>query len=287
MKTPKRNALPKPALNTGDSREMLRLLAKSTVWLPRAFVKDVQVWNEQQRQKLCDAHPVSDKSTLDRYFLPELAIAFPFVRRLIASERKGLKSWLHRYHESAHVILDDNRLPRHLWTFCWLGQRYTGGKGGRWSKEGFDQFEVSHVLPHKREMHEEFFERLFEGAFGIDPNLLFLASWNSVLVDRRVAGMTDGNPVVTAVLLVEVERRYGLNLSSLGKRREEIGGINIAELAQGLEWADEPGDFASIWDRFGEFRCDWLLNRLADPKCRTSARIEPADAQPNEKVANG
>jgi len=271
------NPLPPLALDASDLHAVLKVLAKSTLWLPRAFLRHVEECNVKQKDELLCMHPARDthQEEAETFFAPHLAVGFPFVRRLIASERKGLRSWLHRYHTEARVILDDNRIPKRLWSYAWCGRNYSENKSGPWKSHGFRRYEASHVLPHKKEMHEDFFREVFENDIQIDPSLLFLSAWNNLLVDKRVAGLTDNSPVVTAVLLHEIEHRYNLDLGFLGRRRQVVLGIEIKPLAESFAWWTEPPVFRELWGKFADERMKWLKARLNEPKYRTQAALPP------------
>ncbi len=283
MKSPKNwNILPQPELSANDLRSVLRVLAKSTLWLPVGFVRHIRECNIRQKADLIAVHPAraTHLHDLEGFFDSPLAIGYPFVRRLIAAERKGLRSWLHRYHTEARVILDDNRIPKRLWSYAWCGQNYSEGKTGAWKSHGFRRYEASHILPHKKEMHEGLFREIFEKDIRIDPSFLFLAAGNKLLVDKRVAGLTDNSPVVTAVLLHEIERRYDLDLGFLGLRKRVVLGIEVAPLVRDLTWWPEPAGFRPVWNKFESERLIWLRSRLIEPKYRTVAPL-PVEVEAN------
>ncbi len=201
------------------------------------------------------------RAELERYFLNDLVVAYPFVRRLMASERKT--GWLHQYHDPHGVILDDNRMPKACWSYAWLG---------RWKKSAFNhncefgRYQACHLLPHKVNNHKRFIAEVFESTPELDPNLLFLSLWNNLLVDKRLAGLTDNSPIVTAVLLHEVQRRYNIDLGFVGRIRSEVCGVPVRSIADGLQWGTEPADFVNSWSDFGQSRLVWIQTKLQTPR---------------------
>ena len=66
------------------------------------------------------------------------------------------------------MIFDGNRIPKRLWSYAWCGRNYEQSEKGAWKAHGFDNYEASHVLPHKFEMHEAFFHEVFEEEIRFD-----------------------------------------------------------------------------------------------------------------------
>jgi len=275
------NKLPDPDLTTADCVSAAKIIANQSVWMPKAFVDFIKDLNEVEQEELIALHPKAqiERARLERYFERNLAIGFPFARRIISGEKAG-HDWLHRYKDEEGEILDDNRLPKMLWSFAYCGYPLRMTETGAWKSHGFCKYEVTHILPHKEQPGgNSVMSSVFKNTNGFDANLLFLSSWNILLVNKQVAGLTDNSPIITALLLLEAKRRYELDLGVIGELQDHVFAIDIKSLHSEISWPpSDPPSFAKLYadqNRFSQHRKSSLKKIFTTRPYRKKQTPEP------------
>ncbi len=167
---------------------------------------------------------------ITEWMYPGSACVFPGVRRFVGRlNKKELLKFVP--HESC--IIDDNRFPRHLWTYIAIGAGYSGA---RWKDCGFSDFELAHIFSHKpdgRELENSVFKYFDPTA---SPYGLFTCAANVVLVPKGFAKPTDGLTAIRIAFFKRYIELYGeKSLPGYTGLKQEL----VPEWYESLEW-NEP-----------------------------------------------
>ena len=186
------------------------------------IVQKIRDANGKEREKLAQILPKG--VNIADYFHQGSACVFPGVRRFIG--RLNKKELL-KYVPGKGAIIDDNRIPRHFWTFLIAGQAYSGPT---WKRTGLGDFELAHIFSHKtdeRKFEQHVFKRvdLLQKPYG-----LFTCPSNIVLVPKGMAKPTDGLDVVLRVFFKRYIDLYG---------KEALPGLRILKRDVIPEWYDD------------------------------------------------
>lgn len=186
------------------------------------IVQKIRLANEEERGKLVEILPA--EVDIADYFHKGSACVFPGVRRFIG---KLNKKELFKYVAQKKAIIDDNRFPRHFWTYLVAGQAYSGPI---WKKTGLCEFELAHVFSHKAD-EKRLEERVFEHVdLSQKPYGLFTCPSNVVLISKGMAKPTDGlDAILTAFFKRHIEL-YG---------KETLPGLRDLKESEIPEWYDE------------------------------------------------
>jgi hypothetical protein len=192
------------------------------------IVRKIKAINKKEKEKLAKSFPTG--VDINDYFHRGSACVFPGVRRFIG---RLSKNELLKYVPRKGAIIDDNRMPRHFWTFLVVGQSYSGPT---WKNTGLGEFELAHIFSHKtneRNLEQRAFGRV---DLSQKPYGMFTCPSNIVLVPKGMAKPTDGLDAV----LIAFYKRYidlygGGNLPGLRSLKRKM----IPKWYGDLEW-NEP-----------------------------------------------
>ena len=165
------------------------------------IVERISKANKQEEQEIAEILP--REVDITDYLHNGSACVFPGVRRFIGrlNKRELLK-----YIPEKRAIIDDNRFPRHFWTFLVTGQAYSGPT---WKRTGLGEFELAHIFSHKTE-ERKFEERAFERVdLTQKPYGLFTCPSNVVLVPKGMAKPTDNLDAVLIAFFKRYSDLYG------------------------------------------------------------------------------
>ena len=200
----------------------------------------------------------SSKIDVEHFFYDGSSCVFPGVRRPAEDGERDLGKGRGRrkYHSSIRAILDDNVFPRHIWCFLCVGKQYTGPT---WKDSGLGEFELAHVLPHKKSELDR-----VRHWFAKTPNLLhglFSCAANVILLPKGMAKPTDGTEGIRLAVLRRFFDLYGDNHSG------GFTGFNLPERLSWygeLKWNDpiEPEDWEARIEKLDNFRKEQIRRLL-------------------------
>ncbi|MHC4540075.1 MAG: hypothetical protein ACYTEK_08030 [Planctomycetota bacterium] len=141
------------------------------------------------------------KIEMGNYLFDGSACVFPGVRRYVSRQGK-----LFAYNFEYKAIIDDNRLPRHIWCFLANGKTYSGQN---WKDTGLSEFELAHVFTHKEseiEFEKPFFSTVQDSLY---PYSDFSCACNVVLLPKGTVKPTDNLKAIKAAFYKRYIDLYG------------------------------------------------------------------------------
>ena len=231
-------------------------LAKVSHFVHPQIVEAIQRINESDADRLADIIP--QKVDGARFLYPGSACVFPGVRRFVG--RLNKKELL-KYVPAKRTIIDDNRLPRHLWTFLAAGVAYSGPS---WKTTGLGEFELAHIFAHKsdeRKVEQNVFEHVDET---VSPDGLFTCASNVVLVPKGLAKPTDHLKSVKRAFFKRYVSLYG---EEILPGISELKDTEIPSWYSRLEWSEPvlPDGWKQNLEKLREYRFRRLRGLFAKP----------------------
>lgn len=215
MKTNKGCVYPDLSLNV--ERDLTIMLGKITHFMHRDIVNYIIEKNEDYKKRFTSS---MDTALQDSFFDVATDCVFPGYRRPINGEK--FNKWKNNINEQDGTILNDNTLPRHIWTYLIEGKGYSGGTKGNWNRTGLDKFELAHIFGHKqdeRKTEKKFFKDYDDA---IIPYGLFTSASNVVLIPKGFAKPTDHMEVVKLCFYKRYIDYYNLEIPGLENLDETL-----------------------------------------------------------------
>lgn len=232
------------------------VLAKLSYHVHPMIVSKIQTINADTEEKSKLARIFPDGFNLENWMYPGSACVFPGVRRFVG--RLNPKDLL-KYVPDKGCIIDDNRFPRHLWTYIAEGESYNGS---RWKNSGLADFELAHIFSHKP--NERALEQRVFQDFDVtsSPYGLFSCASNVALIPKGLAKPTDSLPGVRIAFFIRHIELYGIStLPGCNSLRKEA----VPNWYQDLEWNEPvlPANWESRIEKLMKYRFSRLTKILA------------------------
>ena len=179
--------------------EICSILAQLSYHIHPQIVELIQVRNSEEYETFSQLF--QDRIGVSHYLFDGSACVFPGVRRYVSGQGKT-RSYNHSY----RAIIDDNKFPRHIWTFLVNGKTYNGPN---WHKTGLNEFELAHIFTHKEseiEPEKAFFDSIQSD---LHPYGDFTSACNVVLLPKGMVRPTDNSRAIKAAFYMRYVELYG------------------------------------------------------------------------------
>jgi len=164
---------------------------------------------------------------------------FPGVRRPVNKEKS--QNWKNNINVEDYTILNDNTIPRHIWSFLSMDKPYNGNM---WSKSGLAKFELAHIFGHKKD--EKRLEKKVFSFYDVTklPFAYFTSASNVVLIPNGLMKPTDTFEIIKIAFYKRHIDLYGENAFHAER---EFNNKFIPEWYSELKWQDPP--LPNDWER--------------------------------------
>lgn len=249
-----------------------KTLAEISYFVHPDIVRRIQKYNYENRDSFKDLLNLEHieegtrNELMNAYLFKGSDCVFPFVRRHTAQEGSYNNGRFNRlkFYRRESRILDDNEIPRNLWTFLAKGGCYNAD---RWRDSGLSKFELAHIFNHKWAGNTEAMDSFF-----VDPKedfheaeYMFSSASNVVLIPKGMAKPTDGLQLVQKMFFQRAMDLYGNTI--FRSRPDYRLSEEEARLYESLKWLApyRPDDWEDKLAHLNEYRIERIRGILAQP----------------------